>query len=143
MKPLPQWTSRLMTGNGAAARLRYTFPEMPDLEITQLLARWRSGDRQALDELTPLVYPELRRTAARHLGRERPGHSLQTTALVHEAYLKLVEQTRVEWQDRAHFFAVGAEIIRRFLGDHAGAMHREKRGGGVPPLVLEEALNFS
>jgi RNA polymerase sigma factor (TIGR02999 family) len=116
---------------------------MPDLEITQLLARWRAGDRQALDELTPLVYPELRRIAARHLRRERPGHSLQTTALVHEAYLKLVDQTRVEWQDRAHFFAVAAEVIRRVLVDHARAMHREKRGGGVPPLVLEEALNFS
>jgi len=116
---------------------------MPEHGVTQLLARWRSGDREALDELAPLVYPELRRIAARRLRNERAGHTLQTTALVHEAYLKLVDQTRVEWQDRAHFFAVASEIIRRILVDHARALHREKRGSGIPALALDEALHIT
>ncbi|HEV3331423.1 MAG TPA: sigma-70 family RNA polymerase sigma factor [Bryobacteraceae bacterium] len=116
---------------------------MPDESVTVLLARWRKGDRQALDELTPLVYDELRRIAARHMRRERPGHTLQTTALAHEAYLKLVDQSRVEWQSRAHFFAVAAEIIRRILIDHARAMQRDKRGGGIKPLLLDESLHLT
>jgi len=98
---------------------------MPDDSVTGLLVRWRAGDREALDALTPLVYDELRRIAARHLRRDRPGHTLQTTAPAHEAYLKLVDQSRVEWQSRAHFFAVAAEIIRRILIDHARAMQRD------------------
>lgn len=116
---------------------------MPDDTVTELLVRWRAGDRQALDELTPLVYDELRRIATRHLRRERPDHTLQTTALAHEAYLKLVDQSRVEWQSRAHFFAVAAEIIRRILIDHARAMQRDKRGGGAKPLLLDESLHLS
>jgi RNA polymerase sigma factor (TIGR02999 family) len=116
---------------------------MPDDSVTELLTRWRAGDRQALDQLTPLVYVELRRIARRHLRREPAGNSLQTTALVHEAYLKLVDQSRIEWQNRAQFFAVAGELIRRILVDHARARHREKRGGGVMPLALDEELHIS
>jgi RNA polymerase sigma factor (TIGR02999 family) len=116
---------------------------MADTTVTKLLARWRAGERGALDALMSAVYPELRRIAARHLQRERPGNSLQTTALVHEAYLKLIDQNRAEWQDRAHFYAIAAEIMRRILVDHARATHREKRGGGVPLLELDEALRMS
>jgi len=116
---------------------------MADTTVTKLLARWRTGERGALDALMSAVYPELRRIAARHLQREPPGNSLQTTALVHEAYLKLIDQNRAEWQDRAHFYAIAAEIMRRILVDHARATHREKRGGGVPLLELDEALRMS
>ncbi|MCC6393590.1 MAG: sigma-70 family RNA polymerase sigma factor [Bryobacterales bacterium] len=116
---------------------------MPDEGVTELLARWRAGDRRALDALTSRIYPELRRIASRHLRRERGGHSLQTTALVHEAYLKLVDQKRTDWRDRAHLFAVMGEIIRRILVDHARAVHREKRGGGAPSVVLDDALHIS
>ena len=116
---------------------------MADTTVTKLLARWRAGERGALDALMSAVYPELRRIAARHLQREPPGNSLQTTALVHEAYLKLIDQNRAEWQDRAHFYAIAAEIMRRILVDHARATHREKRGGGVPLLELDEALRMS
>jgi RNA polymerase sigma factor (TIGR02999 family) len=116
---------------------------MPNDSVTGLLTRWRAGDRQALDELTPLVYVELRRIARRHLRREPVGNSLQTTALVHEAYLKLVDQSRIEWQNRAQFYAVAGELIRRILVDHARARHRDKRGGAVRTLALDEALHIS
>lgn len=116
---------------------------MPNDSVTGLLTRWRAGDRQALDELTPLVYVELRRIARRHLRREPAGNSLQTTALVHEAYLKLVDQSRIEWQNRAQFYAVAGELIRRILVDHARARHRDKRGGAVRTLALDEALHIS
>src|SRR5262245_65642872 len=87
-------------------------------EITHLLVNWSNGDQQALERLTPLVYAELRRLASRHLRRERSGHTLQSTALVHEAYLRLVDQRSVRWQNRAHFFGIAAQMIRRILGEY-------------------------
>ncbi|MGA3040273.1 MAG: sigma-70 family RNA polymerase sigma factor [Bryobacteraceae bacterium] len=107
-------------------------------DISMLLRAWSDGDQSALEKLTPFVYGELRRLASRYLKRERPGHSLQTTALVNEAYLRLVDYERMQWQDRAHFFAVSAQVMRRILVEHA-RRHNLKRGGGVPHLSLEEA----
>lgn len=109
-------------------------------EITRLLADWSKGDRQALEKLTPLVYDELRRLAARYLRQERPGHTLQSTALVHEAYMKLVGQNNVRWQNRAHFFGIAAQMIRRILVDYARARRAEKRGSGAGALSLDEAI---
>jgi RNA polymerase sigma factor (TIGR02999 family) len=111
----------------------------PSGSVTGLLRAWRAGDGAALERLTPLVYDELRRIARRSLRRERAGHSLQATALVHEAYLRLVGAQAVEWQDRAHFFAMAARLMRRVLVDHARARARDKRGGGVTALALDEA----
>jgi RNA polymerase sigma factor (TIGR02999 family) len=108
--------------------------------ITQMLLDWSRGDREALDRLIPLVYGELRRQAARHLRRERAGHTLQTTALIHEAYLRLVDQKAVRWQNRAHFFAIAAQLMRRILVDHARRRHRAKRGGASVAVPLEEGL---
>lgn len=105
-----------------------------------MLRRWNDGDAQALDNLLPLVYAELRRQAARHLRRERAGHTLQTTALIHEAYLKLIDQREVTWESRTHFFAIAAQAMRRILVDYAKAKHRDKRGGGGVKLPLEEAM---
>jgi len=109
-------------------------------EITALLAEWSKGDRQALERLAPLVYDELRRLASHYLRRERPGHTLQSTALVHEAYLKLVGQRNVLWQNRAHFFGIAAKMIRRILVDYARARSAEKRGSGKQCLSLDEAV---
>jgi RNA polymerase sigma factor (TIGR02999 family) len=109
-------------------------------EITRLLADWGNGDRQALEKLTPLVYDELRRLAGRYLRHERPGHTLQSTALVHEAYMKLVGQTSVRWQNRAHFFGIAAQMIRRILVDYARARKAERRGSGAERLSLDEAI---
>jgi RNA polymerase sigma factor (TIGR02999 family) len=100
-------------------------------DVTRLLHEWRNGSREALDRLIPLVYAELRAQAARYLSKERPNRMLQTTALVHEAYVKLVDQHSVEWQNRAHFFAIAAQLMRRILVDDARHRLREKRGGGV------------
>jgi RNA polymerase sigma factor (TIGR02999 family) len=97
--------------------------------ITQLLVDWSNGDQKALDKLMPLVYSELRRQASNYLRRERPGHTLQPTALVNEAYLKLVDQRNAKWQNRAQFFGVAAQLMRRILVDHARAHQAEKRGG--------------
>jgi RNA polymerase sigma-70 factor (ECF subfamily) len=108
-------------------------------EITELLIDWNRGESDALDRLLPLVEAELRRIAGRHMRREGPGHTLQTTALVHEAYLKLVDQRRVRWQNRAHFFALAAQIMRRILLDHARARARAKRGGGAVHVDIAEA----
>jgi RNA polymerase sigma-70 factor (ECF subfamily) len=108
--------------------------------ITHLLHEWSAGDQRALDELTPLVYEELRKQAARYLRRERPGHTLQTTALIHETYLKLVDAQDVEWQSRAHFFAIAANLMRRILVDHARRRDAHKRGGDQVRLPLDEAL---
>jgi len=115
---------------------------MPPLpaEITQLLINWSQGDKAALDQLVPLVYPELRRLAKRHMGREGPEHTLQTSALINEAYLKLVDQKSVQWQSRAHFFAVSAQVMRHILVDHARTRNYAKRGGGALKLPLDEAL---
>ena len=132
-------------------------PETSD--ITQMLREWSGGKPEALDNLLPLVYAELHRQAANFLRKERPGHTLQTTALINEAYLKLVDRRDVNWQNRAHFFAVAATAMRRILIDYAKAKHREKRGGdniklslgevilvaaeekGVDLIALDEALN--
>jgi RNA polymerase sigma factor (TIGR02999 family) len=107
-------------------------------DITGLLIAWRAGDQDALDQLFPRVYEELRHIAHRRLARERGGHTLGTTALVNEAYLKLVDQTRVEWADRAHFFAVAARVMRRILVDYARRHHARKRGGDMAPVTLDD-----
>lgn len=117
-------------------------PQCADEEVTLLLTAWRDGDREALDRLMPLVYGELRRLAARFLEGERKDHTLQPTALVHEAYLRLAGGAVPRWQDRVHFFAVAAQVMRRLLVDHARARRAEKRGGGVRPLPLEAALDI-
>jgi RNA polymerase sigma factor (TIGR02999 family) len=109
-------------------------------DITQMLIDWSNGDREALDRLLPVVYTELHRQAARHLRRERAGHTLQTTDLIHEAYLRLVDQRNVRWQNRAHFFAVAAQLMRRILVDHARRRGRAKRGGSNIALPLDEGL---
>jgi RNA polymerase sigma-70 factor (ECF subfamily) len=111
-------------------------------EVTTLLAAWREGDREALSRLMPLVYGELRRLAARSLEGERKDHTLQPTALVHEAFLRLAGGAVPRWQDRVHFFAVAAQVMRRLLVDHARARRTEKRGGGARPLPLEAALDI-
>ena len=108
-------------------------------EITQLLMNWSQGDKAALDQLVPLVYPELRRLAKRRMAREDPAHTLQTSALINEAYLKLVDQKSVQWQSRAHFFAVAAQVMRHILVDHARTRNYAKRGGGALKLPLDEA----
>ena len=107
--------------------------------VTQLLGRWRNGDREALDSLIPLVYEELRRIAQYYLRNERPGHTLQSTALVHEAYVRMIQQDLPDWQNRAHFFAVAAQLMRQILVDHARAYRADKRGGGVCNDALDEA----
>jgi len=107
-------------------------------EISTLLRAWTGGDQSALDKLTPIVYRELHSLARRYMQRERPGHSLQTTALVNEAYMRLVDYSRMQWQDRAHFFAVSAQLMRRILVDHARRRNL-KRGGGVQHVSLDEA----
>jgi RNA polymerase sigma factor (TIGR02999 family) len=103
-----------------------------------LLRAWTDGDTSALERLTPIVYDELHRLARRYMRGECPGHSLQTTALVHEAYMRLVGYKRMPWQNRAHFFAVSAQVMRRILVEHA-RRHNLKRGGGVPHVSLDEA----
>jgi RNA polymerase sigma factor (TIGR02999 family) len=109
-------------------------------DVTRLLADWQNGDQSALDRLMPLVYNELHRIAARYLHSERSGHTLQTTALVHEAYIRLVDETRIEWKGRAHFFGVTATLIRNILVDHARAQKAAKRGSGAVKIPVEEAF---
>ena len=108
-------------------------------EVTRLLKAWSTGDEEALAKLTPLVYRQLREIARRYMAGERDGHILQTTALVHEAYVRLVDCGRVNWQDRAHFFAVSAQLMRRILIDFARSRDYLKRGGAAPHISLEEA----
>jgi RNA polymerase sigma-70 factor, ECF subfamily len=110
-------------------------------EITHLLRAWCGGDRAALEQLMPLVYGELRRMARRYMQREQPGNTLQATALVNEAFLRLVDVTGVRWQDRAHFFAISAQIMRRILVDAARARGSRKRGGGAERLDLNESID--
>jgi RNA polymerase sigma-70 factor (ECF subfamily) len=111
-------------------------------EITQLLLAWNQGDEQALDRLMPLVHGELHRLAHRYMAGERPGHPLQTTALVNEAYLRLIDSSRVRWQNRAHFFAVSAQLMRRILVDVARARAKLKRGGDTLQVSLDEAMDI-
>ncbi len=113
-----------------------------DLEphtITALLDRWRCGEKEAADRLMELVYNELHRIAAREMRREHGEHTLQTTAIVHEAYLRITKSEPIDWKDRAHFYAVAAQQLRRVLVDHARRQHSEKRGGGISPLSLWES----
>ena len=115
-------------------------PEAPPPgRITDLLIAWRDGDESALDELVPLVHAELRRLARRHMRGERGGHTLQTTALVNEAYLRLLDTSRMQWNDRGHFFAMASLLMGRILKDHASTRGAQKRGGGVRPVSLDEA----
>ncbi len=111
-------------------------------EITQLLLAWRDGDQAALEKLTPLVYAELHRLAKSYMFGERPGHTLQTTALINEAYLRLIDWKNVRWQGRAHFFGVAAQLMRRILVDFARARHYTKRGGGAQQVSLDEAVTI-
>jgi len=107
-------------------------------DVTRLLVEWSNGDQAALEELMPLVYEELRRLAGRYMRRENQGHTLQTSALVNEAYLRLIDQKKVHWQNRAHFFGVAAQLMRRILVDHARSRARAKRGGGAQMVSLAE-----
>lgn len=112
-------------------------------QVTQLLIDWGNGDKEALDKLMPLVYDELRRLARHYMRRERAGHTLQTTALVNEAYMRLVDQRNVHWQSRAHFFAIAAQLMRRILIDQARKRTNSKRGGDVRKVSLDEAAVVS
>ena len=112
-------------------------------EVTELLLAWSQGDESALEKLIPLVHAELRRLAKRYMGRERAGHTLQTTALINEAYLRLIHSKNVRWQNRAHFFAVSAQLMRRILVDFARSRHYQKRGGGAQKVSLDQALDIS
>lgn len=112
-------------------------------DFTELLVDWSNGDQQALNDLMPIVYDELRRLANRYLRRERSSNTLQPTALVHEAFLRLVDQHSVKWQNRDHFFGVAAQLMRRILVDHARNHLAAKRGGANPKLSLDEAISFS
>ncbi|MEW6366295.1 MAG: sigma-70 family RNA polymerase sigma factor [Acidobacteriota bacterium] len=112
-------------------------------QLTQMLVDWGKGDENAMAELMPLVYEELHRLARRYMSRERAGHTLQATALVNEAYLRLIDQTRVNWQNRAQFYAIAAQQMRRILIDHARSHHYAKRGGGAPRISLDETPNLS
>jgi RNA polymerase sigma factor (TIGR02999 family) len=114
--------------------------QMPPHDVTAMLDAWSRGDVHALDRLLPLVYAELRQIAARRLRGERAGHTLQPTALVHEAYLRLVEQRNVDWQDRAHFYGVAAQVMRRVLVDHARRHAARKRGDGAHRVPLEDVV---
>jgi len=118
---------------------------MADLreDVTEVLAQLRGGDQKAADRLLPMVYDEFRALARHYLGQERLNHTLQPTALVHEAYMKLVDQTRVDWQGKSHFFAVAAQAMRRILVDHARSRQRDKRGGGRARVALDEAVALS
>jgi RNA polymerase sigma factor (TIGR02999 family) len=109
-------------------------------DVTQLLVRWSEGDAGALERLLPLVYGELRRIASNQLRHERPDHTLAPTALVHELYFRLVDQSRTSWQNRAHFFGLAAQLMRRILVDHARAQQAEKRGGSITRISLDEML---
>src|SRR5262249_47500685 len=110
----------------------------PAREITEMLVDWSNGHQEVLTDLMPVVYDELRRLAAHYLRQERPDHTLQPTALVHEAYLRLVDQTQVRWQNRAHFFGIAANLMRQILVNHALAHRAAKRGGTALKLTLEE-----
>src|SRR4051794_8488753 len=112
----------------------------PPTQVSQLLQQWQEGSDEALKVLLPLVYTELKRLAASYLRRERPDHTLQSAALVNEAYLRLVDQNQTRWQNKAHFYGIAAQIMRRVLADHARGHNAAKRGAGMPKLELTEAV---
>lgn len=116
---------------------------LPRPNVTELLVAWRSGDQAALESLVPIVHADLRQLARRHMRGERARHTMQTTALVNEAYLRLVDLSRVQWQDRGHFFAMASRLMRRILVDHARTRRMQKRGGGQRPAPLDEALGVA
>jgi RNA polymerase sigma-70 factor, ECF subfamily len=118
-------------------------PATPAQDVTELLLAWGEGDRAALDALVPLVYAELHRLARHYIRGERPGRTLQTTALVHEAYVRLIDASRVRWESRAHFFAVSARLMRRILVDAARTRGARKRGGDVPRVPLDESIDVA
>jgi RNA polymerase sigma factor (TIGR02999 family) len=129
---------------GTSLRLLCAFAALREIlfsmdNITELLVGYGRGDKEALDKLMPLVYDELRRQAARYLRREQAGHTLQTTALIHEAYVRLVDQRNVQWQNRAHFFGIAAQMMRRILVDHARTKKRAKRGGSDVRISIDDA----
>ncbi len=113
-------------------------PAPPQQQVTQLLCEWRGGDPSALEKLIPLVQPELQRLAHHYMSRERPGHTLQTTSLIDDAYLQLADKTHSQWQNRAHFFAAAAQLMRRIMVDHARQRQALKRGGGAIRVSLDE-----
>lgn len=120
-----------------------TFMTTTPQTLTELLSAWSDGDKAALQQLMPMIYQELHRLAARHLAHERVGHTLQATALVNEAYLRLIDQKRVRWQNRAHFLGIAAQMMRRILVDYARTRRNAKRGGGAPVVSLDEAATLS
>lgn len=124
-------------------RMEEPSPDQQTQQITERLIAWNSGDATALDDVISAVYQELRRMADRYLRLESPGHTLQPTALVHEAYFRLIDQTQVNWQNRAHFFGVAAQMMRRILVDHARTKKRDKRGGPARTLSIDEVINVS
>jgi RNA polymerase sigma factor (TIGR02999 family) len=128
---------------GAAGEIPAETPSPGPEQITQLLANWSQGDRAALEKLTPLVYAELRRLAHHYMEGQRPNHTLQTTALVNEAYLRLADQTRPSFANRSHFFAVAAKAMRQILVNHAKAAQRQKRGAGASKVELDDAALVS
>ncbi|MBS1791365.1 MAG: sigma-70 family RNA polymerase sigma factor [Acidobacteria bacterium] len=115
----------------------------PNQNITKLLVDWRNGDQEALNQLMPLVYEELRRMANYYMRNERQGHTLQTSALVNEAYLRLVDHENIQWQNRSHFFGLAAQAMRRILVDHARSRNYQKRGGGAEQVSLDEAATLA
>ncbi|MFL6538428.1 MAG: sigma-70 family RNA polymerase sigma factor [Chthoniobacterales bacterium] len=116
-------------------------PASEEQQITQLLGDWRGGDERALDKLIPLVQPVLQQLAHRYMSRERPGHTLQTTVLVNDAYMQLANQAHPDWQNRAHFFAIAAQLMRRIMVDHARQRNALKRGGGALKVTLDESAH--
>src|SRR6476661_3665107 len=124
-------------------RTRLLSGERSRLNVTELLLAWGEGDRSALDDLVPLVHQELRRLARLQMRGERDNHTLQTTALVNEAFLRLIDLRRIRWQDRAHFLALSARLMRRILVDHARSRNYRKRGGGAVNVALDDSLELS
>src|SRR5687767_14167819 len=139
LRPSGEVIESLPAAPPTACRAMSSASDQPG-HVTQLLERWGGGDQSALEELTSLVYAELRKLAAAYLRRERPDHTLQATALVNEAYIRLIDQRKVQWQSRAHFFGIAAQMMRRVLVDHARMRKAEKRGSGAEAIVLDEAL---
>jgi RNA polymerase sigma factor (TIGR02999 family) len=138
---LPSFTNaELATERCSPVAKQVYYPLMPSSahEVTGLLLAWNAGDSTALEKLTPLVYEELRRLARRYMGREQAGHPLQSTALVHEAYVRLIDASQVQWQNRAHFFAISANLMRRILVDFARSQNNQKRGGRVQHVPFED-----
>ncbi len=121
----------------------YPVVDVPSHAVTRLLAKWKDGDEAALQQLVPIVHEELRRLAQRQMAGERPGHTLQPTALVNEAYLRLVDLKQIQWQNRAHFFAMAARLMRRILVDFARSRRYQKRGGGAKQVSFSEALEVA